>query len=276
MSATAESFCRTAFKLTDVCQLVGGWTKLKNTTYAHTGEFYMRRLITTALIFIISATFSFAEDAKFEVEGDTLFYNTEKSGLIKDYVTYSDAGSFRAFLAQNPEISTIDLNSLGGLTEAGLEIARVVSDFDVSTTVSGECSSSCALIFLAGKDRQLQTGGLLGFHRPIWSAAGMEKHYNNHRSDERWGDAFDFSSWLMADTFFVAGKIFQVYSDAGAAIDFAAATLSINNDQVWYPSRNELEVSGIITSTLLTSTRPRARPVSPAAESYDISSNVTE
>jgi hypothetical protein len=236
----------------------------------------MLRLLSIVSAFATSATLSFAEDAKFNVEGDTLFYNTEQPGLIKGYVNYSDVHSFRTLLVQNPEITTIDLNSLGGLTEAGLEIARVVADFDVRTTVSGECSSSCALIFLAGKDRQLQTGGLLGFHRPIWSAAGMEKHFNNHRSDERWGDAFDFSSWLMADTFFVAGKIFQVYSDAGVAIDFAAATLSVSNDQVWYPSRNELEISGIITSTLLTSTRPRARPVFPAAESYDISSNITE
>jgi hypothetical protein len=104
----------------------------------------------------------------------------------------------------------------------------------------------------------------------------METHYNNNRSKERWGDAFDFSSWLMADTFFVAGKIFQAYSDAGAAIDFAAATLSINNDQVWYPSRNELEVSGIINSTLFTSIRPRARTVSSVDENYNISSNITE
>jgi hypothetical protein len=276
MSPTAESFFRTAFKLTDGCQLARRWTKLKNTTDVHIGEFYMRRLITTTLIFIISATFSFAEDAKFEVEGDILFYNTEKPGLIDDYITYSDVASFRSLLVQNPEISTLNLNSLGGLTEAGLEVARVVADFNVSTTVSGECSSSCALIFLAGKDRQLQTGGLLGFHRPIWSAAGMEKHYNNNRSNERWGDAFDFSSWLMADTFFVAGKIFKVYSEAGAAIDFAAATLSINNDQVWYPSRSELEAAGIINSTLLTSIRPRARTVSSVAGNYDISSNITE
>ena len=236
----------------------------------------MLRLISIASIIATAATFSLAEDAKFSVEGNTLYYDTEKSGLVKDYVTYGDVDLFRKFLAQNSEISIIDLNSLGGLTEAGLEIARVVADFDVNTTVSGECSSSCALIFLAGKDRQLQTGGLLGFHRPIWSAAGMETHYNNNRSKERWGDAFDFSSWLMADTFFVAGKIFQAYSDAGAAIDFAAATLSINNDQVWYPSRNELEVSGIINSALFTSIRPRARTVSSVDENYNISSNITE
>ena len=102
----------------------------------------MLRLLSIVSAFATSATLSFAEDAKFNVEGDTLFYNTEQPGLIKGYVNYSDVHSFRTLLVQNPEITTIDLNSLGGLTEAGLEIARVVADFDVRTTVSGECSSS--------------------------------------------------------------------------------------------------------------------------------------
>ena len=234
----------------------------------------MRKLIMATLIFIISATLSFAEDAKFNVEGDTLFYNTEKSGLIKDYITYSDVGSFRTFLIQNPEVSIIDLNSFGGLTGAGLEIARVVADFDVSTTVSGECSSACAFIFLAAEDRQLQPGGLLGFHRPMWAVDNMQKHYNKHKSQEGWEDAFDFSNWLMADTFFVAGKIFQVYADAGVDINFAVNTLIINNDQIWYPSRHELVVSGIVNSTVSASMRPRARPSTVVSENYELSSNI--
>ena len=73
----------------------------------------MRRLIATTLALIISATFGLAEDAKFQVEGDTLFYNTKKSGLIKDYITYSDVGSFRTFLIQNPEVSIILLKLQG-------------------------------------------------------------------------------------------------------------------------------------------------------------------
>jgi len=234
----------------------------------------MRRLIATTLVLIISATFGLAEDAKFQVEGDTLFYNTEKSGLIKDYITYSDVGSFRTFLNQNPEVSIIDLNSFGGLTGAGLEIARVVADFDVSTTVSGECSSACTLIFLAANDRKLQPGGLLGFHRPMWAVDNMEKHYNQYKSEEGWADTFDFSNWLVADTFFVAGKIFQVYADAGVDINFAANTLLIDNDQMWYPSRQDLMVSGIVNLTVLASIRPRARPSTVVAENYELSSNI--
>lgn len=44
----------------------------------------MRQIIATTLFFIITATTSPAEDAKFKVEGDTLFYNTDNSDRKKN------------------------------------------------------------------------------------------------------------------------------------------------------------------------------------------------
>ena len=41
----------------------------------------MRQLIATHYFLVITATTSPAEDAKFKVEGDTLFYNTDKPDL---------------------------------------------------------------------------------------------------------------------------------------------------------------------------------------------------
>ena len=64
----------------------------------------MRQLIATTLFFAIMATNSPAEDAKFKVEGGTLFYNTDIPDLDKDYITYSDTESFRIFLGENPDI----------------------------------------------------------------------------------------------------------------------------------------------------------------------------
>ena len=233
----------------------------------------MRQLITATFTLIISATLSLAEESKFIVEGNTLFYNTENPNLVDDYVTYSDASSFRTLLVENPEISVIDLNSFGGLIEAGLEISRIIADFDVDTKVSGECSSACVLIFLAGRNRQLNVGGLLGFHRPNWTAGSMQKHYDEYKAEEGWGNTFDFSNWLMEDTYFVAGQMFKVYADAGIDINFVASTLSIKNDQMWYPSRRELAAAGLLDTATVASARPRARPSSLATVSYNLSSN---
>ena len=38
----------------------------------------------------IAATATFAEEAKFSVEGDTLYYNTEKPGLNRSFVSLSE------------------------------------------------------------------------------------------------------------------------------------------------------------------------------------------
>jgi hypothetical protein len=234
----------------------------------------MRQLIATTLFFVITATTSSAEDAKFKVEGDTLFYNTDKPDLDKDYITYSDAESFRKFLGENSEILKVDLNSRGGSTEAGLEIARVVSDFQVETIVSAECSSACVAIFLAGNHRRLLAGGLLGFHRPEWAVDDLQKFYDKYKLEEGWADAFSFSNWLQEETFYVAGKIFENYAEAGVSVSFAADTLSINNDQIWYPSRQELVSAGVLELAPVASLRPRMRPAWFGADNHQLSFNI--
>lgn len=238
-----------------------------------TEEPKMRYLIATILFLMIPATSSFAEDTKFKVEGDTLFYNTDNSGKKKNYISYSDTDSFRKFLSENPEILNIDLNSRGGSTEAGLEIARVVSDFEVDTIVSTECSSACVAVFFAGQDRQLLAGGLLGFHRPEWAVDDLQRFYDKYKLEEGWADAFGFSNWLQEETFYVAGKIFKNYAEAGVSTRFIADTLSINHDQIWYPSRQELVSAGVLPSAPMASLRPRMRPAWFNADNSQLSFN---
>jgi len=106
--------------------------------------------------FIVSCSAAQSEEAKFKIQGDTLFYSTEDEGITKDFVSISDALHFRTILRDNPEILRINLYSYGGHVEAGLEIARIVSDFEIDTEISKECSSACVPIFLAGQNRVLK------------------------------------------------------------------------------------------------------------------------
>lgn len=179
-------------------------------------------------------------------------------------------------MGENPDIITVDLNSRGGSTEAGLEIARVVSDFQVDTIVSAECSSACVAIFFAGKDRRLLAGGLLGFHRPEWAVDDLQKFYDKYKLEEGWSDAFGFSNWLQEETFYVAGKIFKNYAEAGVSVRFVAATLSINHDQIWYPSRQELVSAGVLKLAPIASLRPRVRPAWLGTNNSQLSLNYIE
>lgn len=207
------------------------------------------------------ATIIHAEDAKFNIEENILYYDTEKNGLNKAYVSYSDISSFRKYLNENPNISTIDLNSSGGLAGAGLEIYRVLSDFNVDTVVSRKCSSSCINIFLAGNLRWLHLGALLGFHRPDWNAVSMQEYFNDFKEEEKWSDSFAFSNWLQGETFLIASKIFKNYTDSGVDVSFTADTLKINNDDMWYPTRQELISAGVVSLIPIDSNKPLLRPM---------------
>ena len=156
-----------------------------------------------------------------------------------------------------------------------MEIARVVSDFQVDTIVSAECSSACVAIFLAGNHRALLAGGLLGFHRPEWAVDDLQKFYDKYKLEQGWADAFGFSNWLQEETFYVAGKIFKNYAEAGVSISFAD-TLSINHDQIWYPSRQELVSAGVLNIAPIASLRPRMRPAWFSTDNSQLSFNSIE
>lgn len=218
----------------------------------------------------IAATATFAEEAKFSVEGDTLYYNTEKPGLNRSFVSLSDAAHFRSLLNMHPEVTRIDLHSYGGDAEAGVEIARILSDFNVSTVISGECSSSCASIFMAGTKRTLNPGALLGFHRPEWAVSGLQSFYDRRKDDEGWDTPFEFAAWVNQDAMQVAAEVLGVYLAAGVDYSFAIRTLRVPQSDIWYPTRGELVSVGVLSPETLANLNPRLRPVLPPSPTEEV------
>lgn len=188
-----------------------------------------------------------ADENKFNLEGSILYYNSEADNAEKKRIDYSDIKTLRSYLNSHPEITSIHLNSYGGLTEAGIELGRLLSDFKIETVVTEECSSACISVFLAGKTRTLKNGGLLGFHRPEWTVDGMQNYYSKNSESEGWNSPFAFASWIQKDTLFVAAELLEGYIRAGINFDFAKRSLQIPFDQMWYPSRETLIQAGVVT-----------------------------
>ena len=224
----------------------------------------MRTFIFSSLISLLTTGLSLAEPKKFHIEGDTLFYNTMDIEE-NDYVSIRDADIFRTLLFQNPEIMRVNLYSYGGLLSAGLEIGRVLSDFNIDTEVTKECSSACVPIFLAGQNRELKPGGLIGFHRPEWGAESMQDYYEDNRGSEGWSDPFAFASWVQTDLLGTAGLIYTSFADAGVDIKFVAEALKTPADSMWYPDRQELIDAGVIHGSGMAFVKPRMRPLQPKA-----------
>ena len=68
----------------------------------------MRTFIFSTLISLLTTGISLAEPKKFQIEGDTLFYNTMDIEE-NDYVSIRDADTFRTLLFQNPEVVRVNL-----------------------------------------------------------------------------------------------------------------------------------------------------------------------
>ena len=200
-------------------------------------------------LFIITFFFSHTSLAnnKLFVEGNTLYYNTDLAAdEMNAEIDWDDADLIHSILLENPNITTIQLNSSGGLIEASQYISDIVIDFELDSYVSGECSSACVDIFLAGQKRVLERGSWLGFHKGSWAAGDIQNYYERNKEKEGWKDAFEFSSWLYEDTQSEILKQMKYMLERGVEADLIIQTLQADNEGMWYPRRKLLEAAGVI------------------------------
>ena len=94
----------------------------------------MKLFILIMLTFIFSNTVS-AND-KLYVEGNTLYYNTDLAADdMNAEINWEDVDIIEEILLENAEITTIQLNSSGGLLAAAQYISDLIIDFELDTYV---------------------------------------------------------------------------------------------------------------------------------------------
>ena len=129
------------------------------------------------IFFIVFSLTSWANE-KFLIDGDTLIYDTFKvSDETQAEINWEDSDVLLQILSENPNIKTLQLNSLGGLIDPAVYMSDIIIDFELNTHVVGECSSSCAILFIAGEKRTIQRGSWLGFHQGSWDKDSIKEHY---------------------------------------------------------------------------------------------------
>jgi hypothetical protein len=140
---------------------------------------------------------------------------------------YGVSDALASALAHDPSIHGLELDSPGGDCGEGLALAALVQKYSLSTFVRQKCSSACTLVFVAGHERLLTAGAMLGFHR-------AQSHV--------WDDIIDED-----------GRFNQQYTtfliSKGVQESFARKAYSVPYDDMWYPSVNELLAAGVINNT---------------------------
>lgn len=204
------------------------------------------KLALFSLFLIVISLPSFANE-KFSIIENTLIYNTEQiEDISLKEINWDDAEYIKELLLNNPKVTRIQLNSLGGLIEAAVFMSDIIIDFELNTHVVGECSSACTLMFLAGNKRTIERGSWLGFHQGSWDKDSIESHYEYNKEKYGWNDAFDHSSWIYKDTQKEIFRGMEYLIERGVEPLFAIKTMKADSKDMWYPRRKELETAGVI------------------------------
>lgn len=133
--------------------------------------------------------------------------------------------TFEQLLRANPQLTTVQLDSPGGLLGEARAIALRIKENGFTTYTNAECSSACTLLFLAGKQRLLGHQGRLGFHSP-----------NLYGSDTA--------------PQFMRAMYRQAFDEHGVSAAFSDKMLSTPPSAMWYPQSEQLLHERIVTAVV--------------------------
>ncbi|KIC18037.1 MULTISPECIES: COG3904 family protein [unclassified Leisingera] len=209
----------------------------------------MLRLIPLTICLFLASAVAAKEvlPQKFSLQGKTLVYDTETevTGELAE-ITEEDVSHLRNILKKSPEITELQLNSVGGSVYAGEEIAGLVLEYGLDTLVDGTCISACVDVFLAGERRRMTIGSSIGFHQRNWPSEAVHKYYRSERKRRRWATPFEFGSWIYEDTQSEVYEHLSYMVARGVDPGFAIETLRTDPDGEWYPSRLRLIAAGVL------------------------------
>ena len=199
------------------------------------------------ILYIILFSLPSWASEKFSINGDTIIYDTFKaSDETLAEINWEDSDVLAQMLLENPNITILQLNSLGGLIEAAVYMSDIIIDYELNTHVVGECSSSCAILFIAGEKRTIQRGSWLGFHQGSWDKDSIKEHYEYNKEEYGWENEFEHSSWIYKDTQQQIFRDMEYLIERGVEPLFAIKTMKADSKDMWYPRRKELEAAGVI------------------------------
>ena len=122
--------------------------------------------------------------------------------------------------------SRVLFNSPGGSLENAMRGFSVLKGKDIEAVVTGECSSACTLLFLAGQSRSITQEGSVGVHQ--WRTVGSETNESEAQ--------------------LLSGTLVALMREAGVSEDFFIAGSFVPPDEILWLSHDQLRDWGVLTS----------------------------
>ncbi|MDO9411006.1 MAG: hypothetical protein Q7T81_00335 [Pseudolabrys sp.] len=225
-----------------VWQIVGLWRSANRHAGGQAaigkGSFWARAAQVATIIMALNVTWIFFKDGvpqlthvtriAFMGDPDIAPYSlrTMRGGTeaeISGGFKYGLTSDFSKLLKEQPQIKVVHLHSGGGRIGEAKKLYDVLKNNGLTTYVSYECSSACALAFAGGKERFIARRASLGFHAP--SFPGMTANDMKGSIDEQSG----------------------LFIKAGFSPVFVSRALNTPASTLWKPTIDELVSAKAVT-----------------------------
>jgi len=126
----------------------------------------------------------------------------------------------------NPDVSGIVLDSVGGQIYEGRGLAKVIRENSLDTYTTVECLSACTTAFVAGTVRTLGINARLGFHQYKTYSVIPSINVKNEQSKDK-----------------------EIFRRQGVSPEFLKKIFDTTPDDMWFPKIDELLRANIIHRT---------------------------
>lgn len=149
--------------------------------------------------------------------------------LLQGDITLRVFTALEDMIAAQPDINRMILRSNGGNIYAARGMARLVETAGLQTSVDGVCFSACTLVFVAGSPRELPAGAKLGFHGyAVGTYANLGNVVFHDAAEEQEHDR-------------------AYYRSRGISEAFLSRIYDADHQELWQPTRDELDKAGVFT-----------------------------
>lgn len=140
-------------------------------------------------------------------------------------IGWGSAKALEKAIAGNPELTLLEIDSLGGLVLEENLIVDMVQSRKMDTLVIGKCASACTGVFLAGDRRYVGPNARLGFH---------QSGFRGRAPDTQWSSP-EYESAIL-------------YRAKGVSDAFTREALNTSYYSVWKPHVLDVKLSGFATN----------------------------
>ena len=222
-----------------VWQIVGSWRACDRHLKAQGGLVMYWSVLAMLLVIVVLTVLQIAdlltgrrtvtEQSSLPVVAETPLLPVHKEGttvLLKGDFSWELRRAFLNTLEATPTITTVTLDSHGGLVFVGRALALSIAEHQLNTHVEHRCYSACTIAFIAGVARSLADKAELGFHQYL-----LENQNQTH--------GISVQEQLDVDR--------KHFASRGVSQDFIKQLFVAEHTGLWVPDHQRLLEAGVLT-----------------------------